>query len=198
MQNIENALILWFRDISFHTIFTCLFSIIVIQVKAIFIWIISTTLLVKISMPKLDRISVDVRARSQNLLNLIQLFGKLPKRYVTYNRIKDYSSLAKAANFIAFWELYEWQILVVTIIWNFQNNFMKLSRFWDRDCTSTLVLPNFGILIFTRSVVVKISMPKLDGISVDVCRLDLRICAISSSCSGKFVYTRISDLEIPS
>ena len=96
MQGIGNALILWFRDFSFHTIFTCLFSIIVIQVKAIFIRILSTTLFVKISMPKLDRISVDVRARSQNLLNLIQLFGKLPKRYVTYNRItKRFNTLHK-------------------------------------------------------------------------------------------------------
>ena len=89
MQIIEYALILWFRDFSFHTIFTCLFSIIVIQVKAIFIRILSTTLFVKISMPKLDRISVDVRARSQNLLNLIQLFGKFPKRYVTYKKIQS-------------------------------------------------------------------------------------------------------------
>ena len=74
---------------NFHTIFTSVFSIIVIQVKAIFIWVFSTTLLVKISMPKLDGISVDVRARSQNLLNFIQLFWKFPKRYVTCNIIQS-------------------------------------------------------------------------------------------------------------
>ena len=94
--------------------------------------------------------------------------GNFQKGTSPIRKYKVYLSLIKVSNYLALWDLIEWQIFVMRIILNFQSNSMKLSRFWDLACTSTLIPSSFGMLIFTRSVVVKISMPKLDGISVDV------------------------------